>query len=143
MDAKSEIKSILLDAIGSLSGGYKGSSLTDIFIYADEETGELSVYDDESNCISKGVVQSWVDISADEEYYTSQVRKVVKNMNHEKLFSSLDIYTPFSINMVDENFVVLEELLSIEDDSIIRLESNFMDRMDKEFDDFLDKLLKD
>ena len=145
MDAKLEIKNILLEAIDSLVKGYKGNSLTDIFILFDDEDVELSVYDDEENCIVKGIVQSWTDMldENDEINYAATLREVVSQINEEGLLASLEVYTPFSISLIDEDFVVLEELLLIEDDSIILLGNDFMDRIDKEFDDFLDKLLKD
>jgi len=133
-----------MEAIRSLVDEYKGSSLTDIFVVVDEESAELSVYDDEENNVAKGIIQSWMECSEDSDIdYGTQIRAVIEEMDDENLFASLDVYTPFSINLADEDFIVKEELLSIEDDSIIRLENDFMDRMDKEFDEFLDRLLKD
>ncbi|GAB6012949.1 hypothetical protein [Viscerimonas tarda] len=144
MDAKLELRNIFSKAIKILSEQYKGSSLTDIFVLIDEESGELSVYDDEENCLVKEFVENWDRHSAEKEInYVGLLRTVVQEMDSENLFSSLEVYTPFSINLADEDFIVQEELLLIEDDSIIRLENDFMKRIDKEFDEFLDNLLKE
>ena len=144
MEAKLEIRNLFLKAIEILSNQYEGSSLTDIFVLVDEESGELLIYDDEQNCHVKGFIDSWASRENDKEInYAKVLRTVVQEMNKENLFSSLEVYTPFSINLSDEDFIVLEELLLIEDESIIRLETDFMKRMDKEFDEFLARLLKD
>ena len=45
------IKSTFQQAIDSLATDYKGSSLTDIFIVVDKESGEVAFYDDEENII--------------------------------------------------------------------------------------------
>lgn len=148
-EAKDELKSILNQAIENLSTDYKGESLTDIFILVDQESGELSVYDDEENCVSKGIVESWIHVdSCDDENLTDSVyahdlRAVIAEMDEAERFASLDVYKPFSVNFADENFIVIEELLLIEDDSVIRIENELMDRLDKEFDEFLDKLLNE
>lgn len=136
------------EAVDKLSADYKGSSLTDIFIIVDAENDELAVYDDEENCIKKQLVASWVGLPPAEEdlrqsVYARDLQHVITEMNEEKLFDSLNIFTPFSINLSDENFIVLEELLLIEDDSVLRLENDLIDRLGKEFDDFLEKLLND
>ena len=144
MDAKSEIRNVFAEAVDSLTNDYKGSSLTDIFVLVDEESGELSVYDDEENNVARGIIQSWEDPEGNKNiHYASALREVVMKMDDEGCFSSLDVYTPFSINLADEDFIVKEELLLIEDDSVIRIENDFMDRMDREFDEFLDKLLNE
>lgn len=148
-EAQQEIKAVLSKAIDSLSKNYAGSSLTDIFVLVDQDSGELSVYDDEENCVAKGIISSWAQLQCSEDpecpdsVYARDIRTVISQMDEEDAFSKLDIYTPFSINLADEDFIVSEELLLIEDDSVVRIESEFMERMDKEFDEFLDNLLKD
>lgn len=137
-----EIVSALTEAVNSLKEDYAGSSLTDIFFIVDSDTGELSIYDDEENLLSQVLIESWAE-SEDEPKVQEILSQVVTKFDEEHRFDSLDLYKPFSISIADENFIVKEELLVIEDDSIIRLENDFMERIDKEFDDFLDKLLKE
>lgn len=143
MDVGSEIRDLFIKAIDSLSHDYKGSSLTDVFVLVDEDSGELSIFDDEENCMIKGIIHAWENNDCGNVNYASELREVVQKMDDEDLFESLDLYTPFSINFADEDFIVIEELLLIDDDSTIRLEDDFLKRIDKEFDEFLDKLLKD
>lgn len=137
-----KIAEALSEAINSLKEDYAGSSLTDIFLVVDKDSGELSVYDDEENLLSQVIIDAWVELEDDSEIEDT-LSKIVTKLDDEHSFDSLDVYKPFSISIADENFVVQKELLVIEDDSIVRIENDFMDRIDKEFDDFLSKLLNE
>lgn len=138
----SEISQCITEGIKSLTDNYKGSSLTDIYLVVDADNAELYIYDDEENLLSQKNIDLW-DTIEDESHIVQQLKNAVQNCDENHLFDSLDVYKPFSVNYADENFLVKEELLLIEDDSIIRIESNFMNKIDKEFDDFLQKLLKE
>lgn len=137
-----EIASALTEAINSLKEDYAGSSLTDIYMVVDKDSGELSVYDDEQNLLSQIIIESWIE-QEDDSRIVKALGEVVRQFNEDGRFDSLDTYKPFSVSFADENFIVQEELLVIEDDSIIRIENDFMERIDKEFDDFLNKLLNE
>lgn len=138
----SEISQCITEGVKSLENNYKGSSLTDIYLIIDTDNAELSVYDDEENLLSQKNIEAWNTIE-DENYILQQLKKAVINCEANHLFDSLDIFKPFSVNYADKNFLVKEELLLIEDESIVRLENNFMEKMDKDFEVFLEKLLKD
>lgn len=139
------IKNTFLEAIDILSKDYSGSSLTDIFITVDKESGEVAFYDDEENKVAEIVVFDWVNKVGElrDETVISVLKKATEELDNENKFSALDIYKPFSVNYADENLVVIEELLLINEDSIIQIDNDLIDRLDKEFDEFLDKLLKE
>ena len=140
--ANKEIANALAEAIDNLKNDYAGSSLTDIYLVVDKDSGELSIYDDEENLLSQVLVEAWVELDDDTEIENA-LSEVVTKFDDEDRFGAFDLYKPFSISLADENFVVQKELLVIEDDSIVRLENDFMERIDKEFDDFLNKLLNE
>lgn len=137
-----EISKVLTEAINSLNEGYTGSSLTDIFLVVDKDSGNLSVFDDEENLLSQIIIEEWAS-EDDDQVIARQLREVVEQFDMDNKFDTLDVFKPFSINIADENLIVQEELLVIEDDSVIRIENDFLNRIDKEFDDFLDKLLRE
>lgn len=137
-----EISKVLTEAINSLNEGYTGCSLTDIFLVVDKDSGNLSVFDDEENLLSQIIIEEWAS-EDDDQVIARQLREVVEQFDMDNKFDTLDVFKPFSINIADENLIVQEELLVIEDDSVIRIENDFLNRIDKEFDDFLDKLLKE
>lgn len=143
-DISQLIKKTFSKAIESLSSNYQGSSLTDIFIVVDKESGEVAFYDDEENKVAEIVVFDWVDKvgQLDDESIALVLREVVMELDDENAFDSLDIYKPFSVNYSDDGFIVIEEILLINDDSTIDLTNGMMEKFDREFDEFLEKLLK-
>lgn len=144
-DALTLVKETFEEAIDILSKEYQGSSLTDVFITVDKESGEVAFYDDEENKIAEIVVFNWVNKvdSLKDKEVISVLRNATEQLDKEDKFSSLDMYKPFSVNYADENMAVIEELLLINEESIVELSNDLLDKLDKEFDDFLDKLLKE
>ncbi|MDR1089993.1 MAG: hypothetical protein LBL79_02865 [Prevotella sp.] len=139
------IKATFQQAIDTLATDYNGSSLTDIFIVVDKESGEVAFYDDEENKVSEIVVFDWVNKvdELEDEAIISVLRDVAAQLDDEDRFSSLDLFKPFSVNYSDDNFSVIEELLLINEDSIVKIDNDLMEKFDREFDEFLDKLLKE
>lgn len=136
-----DVYDTISEAIDYLQESYKGNSLTDIYFVVDYSSGELAIYDDEQNIVSQKIISSWSGL--EEQQIVRELRCAVENLDEENKFDKLDVFKPFSINLSDEDFVIIEELLLIDDDSIVRLEDDFMKRMDQEFDDFLDRLMKE
>lgn len=139
------IKATFQQAIDTLATDYKGSSLTDIFIVVDKESGEVAFYDDEENKVGEIVVFDWVNKvdDLDDEEVILILRDVTTELDGDDMFSSLDLFKPFSVNYSDDSFSVIEELLLINDDSIVKIDNDLMEKFDREFDEFLDKLLKE
>lgn len=139
------IRSTFVEAIDTLSKDYQGSSLTDVFITVDKESGEVAFYDDEENKVAEIVIFDWVDKVEElsDDKVISILREVTEDLDKEEMFSSLDLYKPFSVNYADENLEVIEELLLINEDSTIKLDNDLMEKFDREFDDFLNKLLNE
>ncbi len=139
------IRSTFVEAIDTLSKDYQGSSLTDVFITVDKESGEVAFYDDEENKVAEIVIFDWVDKVKElsDDKVISILREVTEDLDKEEMFSSLDLYKPFSVNYADDNLEVIEELLLINEDSTIKLDNDLMEKFDREFDDFLNKLLNE
>lgn len=139
------IKNTFVEAINTLSKDYQGSSLTDVFITVDKESGEVAFYDDEENKVAEIVIFDWVNKVEElsDEKVISILREVTEDLDKEEMFSSLDLYKPFSVNYADDNLEVIEELLLINEDSTIKLDNDMMEKFDREFDDFLNKLLNE
>lgn len=145
-DIKQIVRKTFLQAIKSLDENYAGSSLTDVFIVLDKNTGELTFYDDEDNSIADVVIFSWVDKpNLKDSTVISVLREITVSLNEEHAFDSLDIYKPFSVNYSNENFEIIEELLLLNDESLVELDmdNSLMDKFDREFDEFLDRLMRD
>lgn len=147
---KNEIKEVFLGAIEILKDGYQGNSLTDLFVQIDGDSGEILIFDDEGNKVINAFVSAWEerggsDLSSEEAVTRNlkALKHAISELNSEDAFSSLDVFKPFSISLTDEDSSVIEELLVIEDDSIVFLEDDFLEKLEKDFDDFVANLLKD
>lgn len=147
---KNEIKEVFFGAIETLKDGYQGNSLTDLFVQMDCDSGEIVIFDDESNKVTSAFISAWEergnsDLSNDEAMTRNlkALKHAVSDLNKEDAFAELDVFKPFSVSLTDEDSTIIEELLIIEDDSIVFLEDDFLEKLEKDFDDFVANLLKD
>jgi hypothetical protein len=112
-----------------------GRSLSDLYLYYDKEEAKFSVYDDEENLLNEVLLQK------EDVLNSATFRQVFQQMEQKNLFERDYIAKPFTISSVDENFIVLEELIFIDDDTL-KLEEDLWVNLDKELDDFLKKLME-
>lgn len=136
-----QLNNAISEAIDYLEKSYRGNSLTDLYFIVDIDSNELTIYDDEQNLVNQTIITGWSGLVEDE--IINLLRNSLQDLDFDNKFDKLNLFKPFSVNYADEDFVVLEELLLIEDNSIVRLEDDFLKRIDQDFDDFLSKLLKE
>ena len=113
---------------------------------ADAESGELQIYDDEEHLIEKIVIFDWVNSNEEENAFNKRVAASVKAvltiLSTKNIFDVPRFMKPLSVSLTDEDFVVIEELLFIDDD-MLRLDDPLLKDLDADLDDFLAKLLSD
>lgn len=116
--------------------------LTDIHLQIKPESGELLIFNDDFEEITRCVVEEWID-SKDEDFYENNVpvlRKCIQGMQHA--WEKLPILKPFSFVLIDEEQDVVSDLYLVDDDTII-LDKDLLKGLDEELDDFLKKLLNE
>lgn len=116
--------------------------LTDIHLQIKPESGELLVYNDDSDELTRCVVEEWID-SKDENFYETNVpvlRKCIQGM--QDIWEKLPILKPFSFVLIDEDQDVVSDLYLVDDDTII-LDKDLLKGLDEELNDFLKKLLEE
>ena len=113
---------------------------------ADAESGELQIYDDEEHLIEKIVIFDWVNSNEEENAFNKRVAASVKAvltiLSTKNIFDAPRFLKPLSVSLTDEDFVVIEELLFIDDD-VLRLDDPLLKDLDADLDDFLANLLAD
>ncbi len=133
-------------AIGKLTADDSNSYHSDLYVQADPESGELQIYDEEERLLDKTIVFDWVDCPCDEDKFNKQVANTLKSvltlLVSKNIFDSPHITKPFSVSLTDEDFVVIEELLFL-DDEVLRADDPLLKDLDADLDDFLAKLLSD
>lgn len=143
---QSVIETSFSNALNKIAADKAGNLISDLYIQVDQETGELDLYDDEEHLIEKVVIFDWVNNEEDENVFNSKVTPILKavltGMAAKNMFTDTRLLKPLSISLTDEDFVVIEELLFLDDDTL-RLDDPLLKDLDKDLDDFLDKLLSD
>ena len=131
---QSLIENAFTSAIEKLAKDESGNFISDLYVQADAESGELQIYDDEEHLIEKIVIFDWVNSNEEENAFNKRVAASVK--------AAPRFMKPLSVSLTDEDFVVIEELLFIDDD-MLRLDDPLLKDLDADLDDFLANLLAD
>jgi len=115
--------------------------LTDIHLRVNQETGELTAFDDDDNEITRIVVEQWIG-NTEEDFYdhaTSVIRKCIDKMGDT--VERMSIIKPYSFVLEDEEKENIAELYVVDDDTVI-IDPDMMPDLDKDLDEFLENLLK-
>lgn len=143
---QSVLETTFISAINKLTADDSTGYYSDLFVQADAESGELQIYDEEERLLEKTIVFDWVGSSCEEDQFNKQVANIVKSvltlLVAKNVFDNSCIMKPFSVSLTDEDFVVIEELLFL-DDEVLRVDDPLLKDLDAELDDFLAKLLSD
>lgn len=130
------------DAVTQFSTSHKEEHLSDLYIYFNEEEMTLSFYDDVERLLHTITVETIMD---KEQAVYEELKNTLKlnfhKLEKEKYFDADYIFKPFAANLVDEHFMVLEELIFI-DDETLKLDNDLLVGLDDELNDFLKKLME-
>ena len=140
------IEAAFQTAIDRVAADTAGNLLSDLYVQVDQETGELQIYDEEEHLIEKTIIYDWVNSQEAEEQFVKRVVGILKNVlatfATKHRLDAPRFLEPFSVSLTDEDFVVVEELMFLDDD-LLRLDDPLLQNLDKDLDDFLAKLLPD
>lgn len=142
---QSVIENMLTSAIREFTNNESENLVSDLYIHADSESGELQLLDEDENLLDKVVIFDWVN-SKDEEGFTERACPVIQaaltSLATKNTFDHPRFMKPFSVTLVDDDFTVIEELLFIDDDTF-RVDDPLLKDLDKDLDNFLKDLLSD
>ena len=120
----------------------EASLLTDIHIRVTQDTGEVMVFDDDDQELTRCVVEQWID-NKDDDFYdaaTSAFRTVINK--HKNSIDKMSILKPFSLVLEDDDKETVAELYVVDDDTVI-IDEELMAGLDKDLDDFFAKLISE
>lgn len=116
--------------------------MTDIHIRVSQDTGELTVYNDDGEEVTRCIVEQWID-NKDDDFYAkipSVLRKCIEK--HKEAIENMCILKPFSLVLEDDDQETIEELYVVDDETVI-IDPNLMEGLDDDLNKFLEDLLKD
>lgn len=143
---QSILETLFMTAIDKMIKSVNGNYISDIYVQADQETGELQIYDEEEALVDKTVIFDWVNNTEEEDVFACRVSDVVRSvltgLVSKNVFDNPRFIKPLSVSLTDESFVVIEELLFLDDENL-RLDDPLLKDLDADLDEFLSKLLSD
>lgn len=116
--------------------------MTDIHIRVTQETGELTVFNDDEEEITRCIVEQWIN-NTDDNFYEQITPVLRKSIEKNKtIVEDMAILKPFSFVLEDDDKESVAELYLVDDETVI-IDPDLMEGLDEDLDSFLDKLLKD
>jgi hypothetical protein len=119
----------------------EATMLTDIHIRVSQDTGEITILDDDDRELTRCVVEEWID-NKDDDFYdtiTAVLRQWLKS--NASVADKLSILKPYAFVLEDDEHETVAELYVVDGDTVI-IDPDLMEGLDKDLDDFLDNLLK-
>jgi hypothetical protein len=122
----------------------EGSFLGDLYLYYDGENQTVVFFDDIEKELftlqlndEEGLAEA--DDLQQEIIYTA--KHVLRELEKENAFNNHFICKPFAVSLIDSDFIIVEELIFIDDDAL-KLEGDLWAGLDKELDGFLKNLMQ-
>lgn len=138
------IVSSLREAINKYVATGERTTVTDIHLQPKQDSGELVIFNDDDEELSRTIIEEWVDYSED-DFYTIVERILRGEINSLKEKGALDkvcIMKPYSFVLVDDDKETVAEILLIDDEDTLLLNDELLKGLDEELDAFLKDLLE-
>ena len=120
----------------------EATMLSDIHFRVSQDTGEVTILDDDDRELTRCVVEEWID-NKDDDFYEQIVPVLRRCLDKQKqVIENMSILKPYSFVLEDDDKESIAELFVVDDDVVI-IDPDLMEGLDKDLDDFLDKLLAD
>lgn len=142
--SRAAIASALKEALSRYVSGKEESVVTDIHLQPNSESGELVIYDDDDNELSRTIINEWVEYESDDFYTVVEpvLRTELEVLKGTGLLEKLNLMKPYSFVLVDEEKETVAELLLVDDEETLLLNDELLKGLDEELDAFLKDLLE-
>ena len=133
-------------AIGKVADTFPSSIeatiLTDIHLRVNQETGELTAFDDDDRAITRSVIEQWIN-NMDDDFF-DDVAKVIRKCieNKKEAVEKMSLLQPYAFVLEDEDKEPMAELYLVDNDTVI-IDPDMMQDLNEDLDAFLEKLLKE
>ena len=137
------LEDTLKKAIGKYTCGCEQTIVTDIHLQPNQNSGELSIFDDEDEELANTSIEEWMTYEGDDFYENVEriLSSLLCNMKNEGKFDKLTILKPFSFVLVDDDRETIAELLLMDDDTLL-VNEELIKVLYEELDSFLKELLE-
>ena len=132
--SRASIVSALKTALCRYTSEGDETVVTDIHLQPNSESGELIIFDDDDQELSRTIINEWVV----EPILRAEVEALKESGKLEKLC----LMKPYSFVLVDEDKETVAELLLVDEDDTLLLNDELLKGLDEELDAFLKDLLE-
>lgn len=138
------IASSLREAIDKYKAEGEGTVVTDIHLQPKQDSGELVIFNDDDEELSRTVIEEWADYNEDDFYAIVEriLRGEITKLKETGLLEHLAIMKPYSFVLVDEDKETVADLLLVDDEDTLLLNEELLKGLDEELDAFLKDLLE-
>lgn len=117
--------------------------MTDLHILVSPYTGEIRTYNDDDEELDRCVVEEWIKVPQEGFFdgVAPILRRCIQDMR--PAVEEMSILKPFSFVLIDEDHETLQDLVLIDTEETMVLDSNLIDGLTDDLDDFLKHLLEE
>lgn len=142
--SRASIVSALKTALCRYTSEGDETVVTDIHLQPNPESGELIIFDDDDQELSRTIINEWVEYESDDFYTVVEpiLRAEVEALKESGKLEKLCLMKPYSFVLVDEDKETVTELLLVDEDDTLLLNDELLKGLDEELDAFLKDLLE-
>lgn len=142
--SRASIVSALKTALCRYTSEGDETVVTDIHLQPNSESGELIIFDDDDQELSRTIINEWVEYESDDFYTVVEpiLRAEVEALKESGKLENLCLMKPYSFVLVDEDKETVAELLLVDEDDTLLLNDELLKGLDEELDAFLKDLLE-
>lgn len=142
--SRASIVSTLKTALCRYASEGDETVVTDIHLQPNSESGELIIFDDDDQELSRTIINEWVEYESDDFYTVVEpiLRAEVEALKESGKLEKLCLMKPYSFVLVDEDKETVAELLLVDEDDTLLLNDELLKGLDEELDAFLKDLLE-
>lgn len=142
--SRASIVSVLKTALCRYTSEGDETVVTDIHLQPNSESGELIIFDDDDQELSRTIINEWVEYESDDFYTVVEpiLRAEVEALKESGKLEKLCLMKPYSFVLVDEDKETVAELLLVDEDDTLLLNDELLKGLDEELDAFLKDLLE-
>lgn len=142
--SRASIVSALKTALCRYTSEGDETVVTDIHLQPNSESGELIIFDDDDQELSRTIINEWVEYESDDFYTVVEpiLRAEIEALKESGKLEKLCLMKPYSFVLVDEDKETVAELLLVDEDDTLLLNDELLKGLDEELDAFLKDLLE-
>ena len=142
--SRASIVSALKTALCRYTSEGDETVVTDIHLQPNSESGELIIFDDDDQELSRTIINEWIEYESDDFYTVVEpiLRAEVEALKESGKLEKLCLMKPYSFVLVDEDKETVAELLLVDEDDTLLLNDELLKGLDEELDALLKDLLE-